>query len=650
MTNNKFKSVTTLLLLLFVFTDFSLAQKTNPDVYNIPVKNKVDVIYKSSNSSEDLKSVKAVEDSRGHYHVLFCDGNLGTAYLATNQSGSWQTEVISNNEPISGDVIQYVAMDIDKNDGLHVILVGYPGTMYYGYQSSLNGAWKFTEVSHDKMPQLHNFYIFENYIDLAVDNSKGVHVIAKTDLSGRGHSSIYFYKSAGGDWSSEIIREGVNDTGNDYGQEPSIRIKDGKVMVTFGGAKTLNLAEKSIGGGQWKIDELINDSDNSENYKKNTCLAFTPEGKPVISFFDYKSSDLRGVNVLTQNECNGEWMRSSVGDAGTSGSAVAVDKDGVVFLAYCNDGGFTKVAYRKCTIDRSWKDVIKLDDLGKIFIDMFVDKNNDVNVFYSTYEDEIKHIKLWFEGKPDIDNNILPYITNKPNTNVKIGEQWTGTITAVDPECDNIEYYFVANYDGFTLNDNGNGKATITARTFDRETEYPFVIFLTDQNHESGRKPLSGAEITLKITKDGKSQGKIKYIFDEGDLSKKKEFKLGASNIISQSVSTPSGASLSNDSGTQASAADNQASLSATGKVSAASADCEDYLKRYSEWVDKFIVVAKKVKSNPFDFGSATKMANMSAEMGNWAQEWQQKYVCAEDEDFVTKYEAISDKLEEAMQ
>ena len=68
------------LLIIAVVLSFisnSMAQKVNPDMENIQVKNKSEIIYKSQNSSEDLKSVKSALDSKGNHYVLFCDGSLG---------------------------------------------------------------------------------------------------------------------------------------------------------------------------------------------------------------------------------------------------------------------------------------------------------------------------------------------------------------------------------------------------------------------------------------------------------------------------------------------------------------------------------------------------------------------------------------------
>ncbi len=642
---NSSKQLLIIASIFFVFISTMEAQKVNPDITGTNVETKTNVIYKSSNSSEDLTNVKSVINSRGVKYVLFCDGNLGNAYLASDESGSWKTEVLSDtdsNSPTKGESTRYVAMAIDKNDGLHVMLVGHPSTMYYGYRASGSTNWSFTELSKKSIHYLLKFYVFAELIDMAVDKYGGVHVAVFTDID-YGNSSMYFYKTPGGDWSNEVVRLGIKNTKKDYGKDPSIEVKEEKVMMTFGGGWSLTYAEKTIGEKEWRIEELINEEEDFEPPKLNTNLTLTPEGKPVISFRDYNTNDSRGVNVITKSDCDNKWIRASVNDGSTSGNTVVVDKYGVIWLAYSNDGDYTKLAYRSCTADRSLKDVLKIADRSRIFLDMIVDAENHVHLFYSTYEDEIKHVEAWFDGNPEIDNNILPVITSQMKPSIKTGNYWKTTLKAYDPECESIEFYSNDLPDGFTLKDHGNGLATLKSNEINTIGDYKLKLYVTDNNHTKSTKPVSGINVTLKVSNKGDKKGSFKVFYEEGSFSKNIWSGL---DEVSQQIETVESqtATLENTETSGSSYDDNQATVTQnTGSIS----DCKEYLDRFEEWANKYIEIKKKVNSNPMDFGSVSKLAALAPELGNWGLEWQQKHNCGNDPEFMKRFESINARIEE---
>jgi hypothetical protein len=623
-----------IIAIVFIINIHAIAQKINPDLKNIQVKSKSTLIYKSQNSSEDLKSVKATVDSRGNQYVLFCDGNLGSVYLSTFKNGTWQTNLLPKGY-FNDESIRYVAMDIDKNDGLHIIVVGYPGTLYYGYKNTLSD-WKFTEISKDKMSWLHNFYIFQEYIDLAVDKNMGVHIIAKADIDSKGHSSIYFYKAKDGEWTSEIVRQGISDTEKDYGNEPSIAIAENRVMVSFGGNWSLSYAEKNIGSTVWKVNELIKSDKNMDASNGNTSITLTENNSPVISFRNYKSGDLRGVNVLTQSKCTGKWSREAIGNESSSGSAIVSNKD-VLFLAYCDDGGFTKVAYRTCDCDQVWKTIYNVQDESKIFMDMIVDIKNHTHLFYSTYNDEIKQVEFWFDGNPEIDCNYFPSIYFKGKTNVQPGEEWSAKLYANDPECDPTNIYSIILPDGFELTDHSNGSATIKGKISesDGEGEISIVVLCNDNKHPGNNASQSKVAVKLRITQDGKEKGNIKY--ENSCVGKKSK------EIVSSLSGTETGA----ESEYKMEAKPSAEKESDSNINSAVSETCKEYLDRYEIWADKYVPLKKRVNNNPMDMDAVMKIAHMATEIGNWALEWSKLYECSNDEGFQNRYESITAKIDE---
>ena len=645
---NSVKKSLLLTTFLLMLVSVNLAQKVNPDITGTKVKTKTEVIYESVNKSHSqLSCVKSVIDSKGTKYVLFNDTESGTAYMATETNGNWKTEVVAEvdqNDETKGIKTYYLAMDIDKNDGLHIILVGStPHIMNYGYRAAGSLKWTFTELSQKKTPQLHKFYVFADLMDMAVDKFGGVHVVISTDID-YGKSSMYFYKTPDGKWSNEIVRLGIKNSKKDYGNDPSIIVNDEKVMMTFGGGWSLSYAEKNIGDKQWKVEELINEDKDSEPQKLLTDITLTPEGMPVISFREYNVNDFRGVNVITKSDCDNKWIRSSLNDPSLMGNAIAVDKYGVFWLAYCNDGDYTKLAYRSCTADRSFKDVIKIVDRSRIFMDMNVDANNHVHLFYSTYEDEIKHVEAWFDGDPDIDNNIIPVITSKMKPNIKTGDYWKTTLKAYDPECDKITFYYNNLPDGFTLTDHGNGLATLKSTEINTAGDYKLKIFVTDDNHPKGKKPVSGIDVTLKVSPNGNKKGSYKVFYDEGSFSKNKWAGLDGVSSKNETVETHVSSSEAVETSNQ-NISNNETSQAAS--TNGQSSDCTEYLDRFEAWANKYIEVKKKVNSNPMDFGAITKLAKLAPELGNWGLEWQQKHECGNDPEFMKRFEDINARIEE---
>jgi hypothetical protein len=488
------------------------------------------------------------------------------------------------------------------------------------------------------MPWLHNFYIFQEYVDMTVDNQFGVHVITKSEIDSKGHSSLYFYKPSTGKWTSEIIREGINDTEKDYGNDPSITINGNKVMLAIGGNWSLSYAQKTIGSKQWETEEILKDKKGTEGQKLNTTIVFKSNGEPVISFRDYKSGDMRGVNILTKSKCSGKWNRETIGDESSSGSAIVVNND-IPFIAYCNDGGYTKVAYKTCECKQSWKTVYNVSDESKIFMDMIVDSKNHTHLFYSTYNDEIKHVELWFDGDPDFECNYRPSIYFKGKTNVIQGEEWSGKIYANDPECDPIEIYSIILPDGFEIKDHGNGSATIKGTipsSDEHETgEIQLLALCTDDKHPGSNGPQAKALIKLKITKEGKEKGSVKY---ENNCVVKKGKDIETMHMNSGSISNSNQKETAREDKTNETDGNLNPAVSKT---------CEEYLDEYETWANKYVPLKKRVNENPMDMDAVMKIANMAAEMGNWAVKWAQLYECGQDEGFQSRYEKISDRIDE---
>ena len=92
---------------------------------------------------------------------------------------------------------------------------------------------------------------------------------------------------------------------------------------------------------------------------------------------------------------------------------------------------------------------------------------------------------------------------------------------------------------------------------------------------------------------------------------------------------------------------DVEAEKSPVGLSEAQIQDCNTYLDEYEAWADKYIPLKKQIDENPGDVEAVMQVANMSIEIAEWANAWKDRCYCAYEEDFVKRYEAISQRVED---
>lgn len=83
-------------------------------------------------------------------------------------------------------------------------------------------------------------------------------------------------------------------------------------------------------------------------------------------------------------------------------------------------------------------------------------------------------------------------------------------------------------------------------------------------------------------------------------------------------------------------------------------ADCDDFLKRYEEWMNEYIEVIEAVFSGTADEeGLQERWDSMVQEAVTWSQQWVTLTKCSMNEEYVKKFEEIADraakKMEEVM-
>ena len=74
--------------------------------------------------------------------------------------------------------------------------------------------------------------------------------------------------------------------------------------------------------------------------------------------------------------------------------------------------------------------------------------------------------------------------------------------------------------------------------------------------------------------------------------------------------------------------------------------DCDDWLKNYEAYVDKYIVIIKKMKADPSDASILADYTDLAAQAAKWAV---MPSDCSGDSDFVADFMKIQTKLTNAI-
>lgn len=485
-----------------------------------------DTIRKSAH----IHHVKSALDSKNNLHVVFLGERY--AYYGTNQSGSWKFESLKyfdTHYKKDVDFIRLPNIAIDEKDNIHIVTFDqYGQKLVYGKKPLNTGEFKLKTVGISPKPNYLSAFlsIDGNNADLAMDKNGGLHLICKADYRKKpdfkySQSAIYFNKPANSEkWLIEVLiyDKQWSERNWFYGTNPSIVCYKDKVYTTFGGSNELHYCTRNITRGTWDIKRLILTPDEFINSKKWwTSLAADPNGALKFAFYEGTEDEKslwQGVTIFSKSACgNNEWRGVEYFDnPGAKGApAVAFDNNGKFYLAL-GINAFT-LLHQACDCDGAYKKIYENKDNRGDFTDMVVDKSNTVYTFFSSNYDNQLHL---LTAKPKSDTkkcNFPPRIVNYTGkTNLKPGEQWTATITASDSECDKIKFDAINANKMFTIKNNGNGTATITAIMPQGEGKGTpgLSVWVLDDKHPNANNEVSVINFKLIITPEGKEKGSVK--------------------------------------------------------------------------------------------------------------------------------------------
>lgn len=507
-----------IIILCLIYTDTLIAQEFT---------TKMETIYSSDKESTRIQHIKSALDSKGNLHIVFT-GFESHSFYGTNKSGEWKFEKLQyvdteSNETI--DITKYPNIAIDQKDNIHMVMFDrYKEKLVYASRK-ISGS-KFELKTVEPSPKPLRFQAYGEYTDLAVDNKNGLHLICCSDFTDQkefkyNESATYFNKPANSDkWQVQILIHDTkwSDRNWSYGKNSSITCYKDKVYAAIGGDNELHFGTRNISGGTWDIEKLLQTSDKFINSGKDmVSLAVSPDANIKVAFFDHtddEKSPWHGLTIYSQNNCkNTKWNGYNGFDNPKEKNcpAVTFDTNGKFYIA-TGRNGYT-LWHRSCDCGGEYKKIFSDENKRAAFVDMITDKQNTVYTFYVNDSDnKLRLLTAKPKGSTKVCNYAPRIVKYTGKTNLKPGEKWTATITASDDECDKIKFESIIKNKIFTIKDNGNGTATITATmpTGNGKGTPGLSVWALDEKHPDTNKETSVITFKLVVTPEGKEKGSVK--------------------------------------------------------------------------------------------------------------------------------------------
>ena len=79
-------------------------------------------------------------------------------------------------------------------------------------------------------------------------------------------------------------------------------------------------------------------------------------------------------------------------------------------------------------------------------------------------------------------------------------------------------------------------------------------------------------------------------------------------------------------------------------------AGCDDFLKKYEEWMDAYVEVIEAVMTGEADEETQEKYSTLMVEGGTWASNWLTMAACAANDKYQKKFEEIQNKATEKLE
>jgi len=369
----------------------------------INTTNIVEEWYIETVDSNGGGDISIALDSNNYPHISYFSDD-GLRYGRLDELG-WNIETVDSPSGLCS------CLSIDPTDIPHICFINHEtGELKYAIKSG--GSWEIQIVESS------GWIVFAS---MTLDSFNNPHIayVDYQDVEGTDNGALKYATKTNGVWNTEIV-----DSGGNVGFFASITLDSSNQPYIFyddWAEDSLKMAKQS--GSQWNIESIAPNGSPTDS-------AIGSDGNPHVCYVDYSTSDLKYAY-----KDGAKWAIETVDLLDDVGfSSLYLDNDDNPYISYIDYNN--EVVKYAIKLEEGWE--IETVDEGNIgfFASLSIDSNGNSHVaYFDKVEVDLKYATTW-------EHNRFPFAPQKPSgpTEGKIGESYTYSTSATDPDGDKIKY------------------------------------------------------------------------------------------------------------------------------------------------------------------------------------------------------------------
>lgn len=328
--------------------------------------------------------ISILVDSADSIHIIYYDNNLNQLKHASNSSGDWAVNTISNSF-----IIDSTSAVIDSADNIHVVLTkAYTSPSSLEYITNKSGGWVTEELDAGADPS----------VSMAIDNNDAIHIsyISSYISASQRIKDFVYITNETNTWVKSILKANNNLVGR---SSISIDSNDNAhISYMELGYKDIGLAYASNQSGQWilsRLDESEQDTALTPVDKVGVEPTVVHDSNDNIHIAYRDGGQFPGQIFYATNQTN-NWEYERITGLSEIGSvdkiALIVDNNNVPYIIY---GGGNRIYYAYKS-SGTWLGGI-VDNIGpadKAIISLDIDSDNVIHAVYFLRNGDLRYARF----------------------------------------------------------------------------------------------------------------------------------------------------------------------------------------------------------------------------------------------------------------